>query len=312
MPRRRRGDKSLSGILPIDKPVGLTSADVVRRVGGALKIARIGHCGTLDPFASGVLALVLNEGAKLAAYLTASTKVYETEILLGVVTDTLDVTGKVLDQRPVEANASAVEKVLLSLKGVRPQVPPMYSAKKINGVRLYELARRGEEVEREAKTVEVLSVDILSVALPTARFRIAVSSGTYIRSLCAEAGEMLGCGGVRSALRRVAAAGFGIEDCVTLEDALNAAADISRHLLPLNDPRLPLPILVLDEAGVRHAMCGQLIPASSVLKAAPPGRDGIWRAVDAAGEVRALLSATEEGYRSIRGFAETGEMPKSG
>ncbi len=206
----------MDGIIIIDKEPGYTSADVVARLRGILKQKKIGHTGTLDPMATGVLPVCLGKGTRLCDMLTDSDKEYVADMLLGTVTDTQDITGAVLSCGPVEAGEDRVRRVIMEFVGEYDQIPPMYSAVKINGKRLYELARAGQEVERKARRVRIQKLEILEMALPRVKMRVACSKGTYIRTLCSDIGERLGCGGTMEGLRRTRAAGYCLRDALTL------------------------------------------------------------------------------------------------
>ena len=206
------------GILLVDKPAGMTSHDVVWRVRKLFDTKKVGHTGTLDPLATGVLVVLLGRATKACEYVSHDEKVYEATLRLGLTTDTEDVTGTVLSTSDTLPTPAEVEAVLPSFRGEILQVPPMYSALKVGGRKLCDIARAGETVEREPRPVTVKSL----VCEPTDssrdyRMTVRVSGGTYIRTLCADIGSALGCGGVMATLRRTEAGGFPIADCVTLE-----------------------------------------------------------------------------------------------
>ena len=205
-----------NGIINIYKEKGFTSHDVVAKMRGICKQKKIGHTGTLDPDAVGVLPVCLGNGTKLCDMLTDKDKVYEAELLLGVTTDTQDVTGEVLAQRDVTASESRVREAIESFVGDYMQVPPMYSALKVDGKKLYELARAGKEVERAARPVKIHGIDIISVELPVIKMTVSCSKGTYIRTLCHDIGEKLGCGGTMKSLKRTQVGIFKLEDSITL------------------------------------------------------------------------------------------------
>ena len=207
------------GILLVDKPAGMTSHDVVWRVRKLFGTKKVGHTGTLDPMATGVLVVLLGRAAKACEYVSHDEKVYEATLRLGLTTDTEDVTGTVLTTAESLPSPAEVEAALPAFRGEILQVPPMYSALKVNGRKLCDLARAGEVVEREARTVTVKSLFCEPAeASGDYRLTVRVSGGTYIRTLCADIGAALGCGGVMAALRRTEAGGFSIGDCVTLEE----------------------------------------------------------------------------------------------
>lgn len=208
----------LSGIINVYKEPGFTSADVVAKMRGICKQKKIGHTGTLDPAATGVLPICLGAGTKLCDMLTEKDKEYVAELLLGVETDTQDTTGTILRESPVSVTEDLVTEALMSFLGPYDQVPPMYSALKVNGKKLYELAREGKEVERKARRVEILELEILSMELPVVKFRVVCTKGTYIRTLCADVGARLGCGGAMESLERTRVGKFRKEDAHTLAE----------------------------------------------------------------------------------------------
>jgi tRNA pseudouridine55 synthase len=208
-----------NGIIVIDKPTKMSSARVAAKVKGLLGAKKIGHTGTLDPFASGVLVCCLNQATKLARFLLRGNKRYEAVLKLGASTDTQDVTGKIVGQ-PVEVTASEKEirKAFGRFKGVIDQKPPIYSALKHKGKPLYELARNGRPVQKPPRRIEILALDIARIELPYVAFSVLCSAGTYIRTLCQDIGVVLGCGGYLHALRRSECSGFTIAQAVTLPD----------------------------------------------------------------------------------------------
>ena len=208
----------IHGIINIYKEPGFTSFDVVAKLRGILKQKKIGHTGTLDPAAEGVLPVCLGNGTKLCDMLTDRTKVYEAVLLLGVTTDTLDTTGTVLRSAEVKCSREQAEDAILSFLGTYDQVPPMYSAIKVEGKRLYELAREGKEIERKSRPVTIHNIEIKSIDLPKVCFTVECSKGTYIRSLCQDIGEKLGCGGCMEHLIRLRSGRFAVENAYRLSD----------------------------------------------------------------------------------------------
>lgn len=211
-----------NGILNVYKEAGFTSHDVVAKLRGICKQKKIGHTGTLDPDAVGVLPVCFGSGTKLCDMLTDWDKEYIATLRLGVETDTQDLTGQVLFHAEEETVAAlAQEQVrtcILGFLGEYDQIPPMYSALKVNGKKLYELARAGKEVERKPRTVQIRELEILEMDLPTVRFRVVCSKGTYIRTLCHDIGEKLGCGGAMASLTRSRVGMFGIEEALRLSE----------------------------------------------------------------------------------------------
>ena len=210
----------INGIINVYKEKGYTSHDVVAKLRGILKQKKIGHTGTLDPDAEGVLPVCLGNATKLCDILTDRSKTYQAVLLLGTTTDTQDITGTVLSQRPVMAGEEEIRKAVLSFQGSYDQIPPMYSALKIGGKRLYELAREGIEVPREARKVEIHSIEIEELDILTGQVTITVgcSKGTYIRTLCHDIGEQLGCGGCMKSLLRTRAGEFHISKSLKINE----------------------------------------------------------------------------------------------
>lgn len=208
----------MNGILNVYKEKGFTSHDVVAKLRGILHQKKIGHTGTLDPDAVGVLPVCLGKATRVCDMLTEETKTYEAVMLLGVDTDTQDTSGKVLRTAEVTVTPEEVEAAALSFIGLYQQVPPMYSALKVNGKKLYELARKGIEVERKAREVQIFDLKILDMDLPRVRMEVTCSRGTYIRTLCYDIGEKLGCLGCMEHLTRSRVGIFSVEDSHTLAE----------------------------------------------------------------------------------------------
>ncbi len=208
-----------SGVLIVNKHVGVTSHDIVYKIRRLYGTPRVGHTGTLDPMASGVLAVLVGRAAKAAEYLVSDTKKYRAVLKLGITTDTEDTSGQVLTRSENIPPQDEVRRVCESFLGSYDQIPPMYSALKVGGQKLCDLARRGITVDRQPRRVEIFSLDVTATDTPdTYSLDVSCSSGTYIRTLCADIGEALGCGGVMAALQRRAAGGFAIEDAVTVAE----------------------------------------------------------------------------------------------
>ena len=238
-----------NGIINIHKEAGYTSHDVVAKMRGILRQKKIGHTGTLDPQATGVLPVCLGSGTKLCDMLTDTDKEYVAELLLGITTDTQDTTGKILTERPVEASKEQVREAVLSFVGDYEQIPPMYSALKVDGKKLYELARAGKEVERKARPVTIHDIEVLDINLPVVKMRVACSKGTYIRTLCFDIGEKLGCGGAMQSLVRTRAAGFALDDAVTLAELekLRDEGCVEEILVAVDKPFADCPALHVQE-----------------------------------------------------------------
>ncbi len=215
------------GMINIKKEAGYTSHDVVAKLRGILKQKKIGHTGTLDPDAVGVLPVCLGVGTKLCDMLTDSDKEYIAVFCLGITTDTQDMSGTVLTRQEVHVTPEQVKETVYAFQGAYEQLPPMYSALKVNGKKLYELAREGREVERKARTVNIKEIEILQMQLPKVQIRVACSKGTYIRTLCDDIGKKLGCGAVMESLLRTRAGVFHIEDALTLAQVEQLAREMS-------------------------------------------------------------------------------------
>ena len=226
----------INGITVIYKEAGFTSHDVVAKMRGICGQKKIGHTGTLDPMATGVLPVCLGSATKLCDMLADRDKEYVAELLLGVETDTQDTTGRVLAEHSVEVTEAQIYQAAFSFIGDYGQVPPMYSALKVNGKKLYELARAGKELERKARPVTIRELEILECAIPVVRFRVVCTKGTYIRTLCADIGGKLGCGGAMRKLERTRVGAFGLENARTLGEMQKLK----------DDNRLPEAVLPVD------------------------------------------------------------------
>lgn len=223
------------GVLLIDKPGGLTSHDVVDRVRRKLRMKRVGHAGTLDPMATGLLIILVGKATKLSQYLMSLDKTYEGTIELGKSTTTHDREGETVEEHPVpELDETTFKEFTKHFLGDQYQTPPMYSAKKVDGVPLYKLARKGKEIEREARVIHVSTFEVLKFELPCAEVRIRCSKGTYVRTIAHDLGEKIGCGGHLAALRRTAIEDFSVEDAIELAafEELAPAATLRRLIPP--------------------------------------------------------------------------------
>ncbi len=243
----------LCGVICVNKPAGFTSFDVIAKMRGILKMKRLGHAGTLDPMATGVLPVFAGRATKACDILPDHDKTYKAGFKLGITTDTQDSTGTVTSEKSVSGiGFEAVEVSLERFRGEIMQVPPMYSAVSVNGKRLYELARKGVEVEREARPVTIYELKLLEYdeANQCGTLEISCSKGTYIRTLINDIGDSLGCGGVMTSLVRTAACGFTLDDCVTLEQ-LQEAEDFSKFVKPVEELFADCPAVRLHGAQER-------------------------------------------------------------
>ena len=290
----------MNGIVIVDKPEGFTSHDAVAKLRGILHERRIGHGGTLDPMATGVLPVFVGRATRAAEFCENAEKEYIAGLRLGIVTDTQDTTGTVLESRPVSVTEEELIGVLSTFLGEQKQIPPMYSAVKVGGRKLYELARRGVEVERKPRDIVIKK---LSLEGKTDEgdyvLDVVCSKGTYIRTLCADIGDALGCGGAMASLRRIRAGAFTAQDAVTMEEIERAAAngEAESILLPVDTLFREYPAdTVTDEYDLKQVKNG------GGYKTALP--DGKYRIYGKSGEFL-MLGAAEDGYmRTIKSFFE--------
>ena len=245
----------MDGILCINKPKEYTSFDVVARIRGMSKTRRVGHSGTLDPMATGVLSVFIGNATKACDRMPTDTKSYTADFLLGKTSDTLDVWGPILSEQVSRVTEEELRSCLPEFRGEIVQIPPMYSAVRVNGQRLYDLARQGKEVERQPRTVFVHHLELLSfdAASQSGRLEISCSKGTYIRSILSDLGSRLGVGGMMTGLVRTAAGPFSLADCITLEEAqaLTEAGRLEERLLPVDRLFESLPEIRLNEVQSR-------------------------------------------------------------
>ncbi|WP_295750563.1 tRNA pseudouridine(55) synthase TruB [uncultured Oscillibacter sp.] len=283
-----------NGILIIDKPAGWTSMDVCAKVRGILREKRVGHGGTLDPMATGVLPVFVGRATRAVEFAENGRKEYLAGLRLGLVTDTQDVTGTVLETRPVPAGPAELEAALGAFRGDIRQIPPMYSAVKIQGKKLYELARKGQEVERKPRPVTIHELELLGAESETDyRLRCLCSKGTYIRTLCHDLGQALGCGGALYSLRRTMAAGFTLADAVTIQDVQERGEALLR---PLDGLFVQYPARTVRSPGQeKRVRCGNPITL-------PGTEDGTYRLYGQEGEFLCLSQAAGGTLTSIKNF----------
>ena len=283
----------MTGVLNLDKPAGWTSHDAVAKLRRILGERRVGHGGTLDPMATGVLPVFVGRATRAVEFLEAADKEYEAGLRLGIITDTQDTTGQILEERPVSITEEELRSAILDLRGERDQLPPMYSAVKVGGKALYAYARAGKDVERKPRHIPISSSEPLGWAGEEYRFRIVCSKGTYIRTLCHDLGETLGCGGAMSSLRRLRAGPFRLEEAVSLETVLERG---EACLLPLDSLFRDRPALTLDGEQARRVRCGNDIPAE--------GEAGQYRLYGPEGEFLALAALEAGRAKIIKSFFE--------
>lgn len=279
---------AISGVLVVDKPVGLTSHDVVQIIRKGTNIRRAGHTGTLDPRASGVLVVLIGPAVRLSEYVSASDKRYQAVIRLGEATDTYDSEGRVVSTSPVEITEEQFVQALQQFVGEIEQVPPPYSAVKVQGRKAYEIAREGEEVDLQPRKIKVYSLELLEWAPPEAVIDIHCSSGTYIRSLANDLGRVLGCGAHLVGLRRTRSGRFTLRDAVPLRKLREAFADGTwyQYLIPAAEALADWPAIELDHEQVDLVRHGHRIPGQ-------PGIGKLVRGINEQGELVALLEYDE-------------------
>lgn len=252
----------MNGILLVDKPIGWTSHDVVAKLRGILREKRIGHSGTLDPMATGLLVVFVGRATRAVEFAESDTKTYRAGLRLGQITDTQDTTGAILEARPTDGITQEIlETALDAFRGPQTQLPPMYSAIKVGGKKLYEIARQGGEVERKPREITIHSLTLLDGAGTDWNLEISCSKGVYIRTLCHDIGVALGCGGCMSNLRRTRAGDFSVEDALSLE-AIAQAADEERAtslLRPVDSLFAGYPAVTIPEREIKRAKNGNVI-----------------------------------------------------
>lgn len=265
----------IHGVINVYKEKGFTSHDVVAKLRGILKQKKIGHTGTLDPDAVGVLPVCLGSATKLCDMLTDRNKEYIAQLQLGVVTDTQDMTGKVLKKSEVWHKEEEIRKVILSFQGESTQIPPMYSALKVNGKKLYELAREGKEIERKARTIQITEMEIQEMNLPLVRMRVVCSKGTYIRTLCNDIGEKLGCGGAMKSLIRSRVGEFMLEDALTIGqiEALRDQGSLAEKIVRVDELFREYPACVIENSWKRLIENGNGFGKEQVSKMSEPAAE---------------------------------------
>ena len=287
------GETHMNGIVIIDKPQGWTSQDVTARLRRVFNTRRIGHGGTLDPMATGVLPVFVDRATRGVEFFEHAGKTYEATLRLGLTTDTEDTSGEVLEEKEVHISEEKFMAILPRFRGKIQQIPPMYSALKINGQKLVDLARKGRTVERQPREIEIFELTCLEFASNTARLRVRCSKGTYIRTLCKDIGEALGCGGCMAALRRTAAGEYTIEEAVPLQELLEST-EPEKYLRPVDSMFRQHPAVTLTEKQEVRCRNGGTFSVKMA--------NGTYRAYSAAGEFL-MLAKVEDGVMStIKSF----------
>ena len=285
----------MNGIVIVDKPQGWTSQDVTARLRRVFNTRRIGHGGTLDPMATGVLPVFVGRGTRGVEFFEHAEKTYETVLQLGMTTDTEDTTGTVLKTRDVHISETEMSEILSQFRGKIMQVPPMYSALKINGQKLVDLARKGKTVERQPREIEIFELELLEFAGSTARLRVRCSKGTYIRTLCKDIGEALGCGGCMAELRRVRAGEYTIEEAVPLQVLLDTDKP-EEYLRPVDSMFRNYPAVTLTSNQEKRCRNGNSFSVQM--------EPGTYRAYSKAGEFLMLAKVEDNIMSTIKSFFE--------
>lgn len=310
----------MDGIINVYKEKGFTSHDVVAKLRGILHMKKIGHTGTLDPDAVGVLPVCLGKGTKLCDMLTDTDKTYEAVMLLGTVTDTQDLSGNVLEKNKVEVDEMTVIEAITSFVGEYEQIPPMYSALKVNGRKLYELAREGVEVERKPRNVAIRSIHIndmsLDDATPTVTMTVTCSKGTYIRTLCDDIGKKLGCGACMASLVRTRAGRFNIDESFTLNQiaAMQLKGELDACVISVDD-MFDYPKVTASESFAKLLYNGNILPKDTVTAGVEESTDAAETAVmpgrvrlyNEAGKFIGIYSFDGNSYTPIKIFYADGD-----
>ena len=283
----------MNGIVIVDKPQEWTSQDVTARLRRVFQTRRIGHGGTLDPMATGVLPVFVGRATRGVEFFEHAEKTYEATLRLGLLTDTEDTSGTVLETRDVHISETEFLEILSQFRGKIMQVPPMYSALKINGQKLCDLARKGREVERKPREIEIFELECLEFSGLTARLRVRCSKGTYIRTLCKDIGEALGCGGCMESLRRISAGAYTIDESVPLQDLLETE-DPQVHLRPVDSMFAHYPAVTLTPKQELRCRNGN----SFTLHIA----DGTYRAYSPEGEFLMLAKTQDNVMSTVKSF----------
>lgn len=286
----------MNGVLIIDKPAGWTSMDVCAKLRGVFHEKRVGHGGTLDPMATGVLPVFLGRATRAVEFATDSDKEYYAGIKLGLTTNTQDTTGEILEEHPVTTDRAALEAILPQFTGPLEQIPPMYSAIKKDGKKLYELARKGIEVERKSRSIIIKELELMEqTGENTYTLRVLCSKGTYVRTLCHDIGTALGCGGAMCSLRRSMAAGYTLKDAVTLDQILTAESpDV--FVRPVDSCFMQYPAVSIDGKALFMAKNGSAFPWN--------GEEGTYRVYDTDGNFLLIGSCKDHMMVTIKSYFE--------
>lgn len=288
----------MNGIILVDKPRGFTSHDVVAKLRGILRQRRIGHSGTLDPMATGLLVVFVGRATRAVQFAENHEKEYIAGLRLGLVTDTQDITGSVLSESGEHAQETELLEILPEFMGEQSQIPPMYSAIKVEGKKLYELARKGIEAERKPRKITIKTLELVGREEDDFILRVVCSKGTYIRTLCHDIGQRLGTGAVLSSLRRTAAGGLSVNDAYTLEEinTLAQAGRLEEVIRPVDSLFYEYPAVTLTQEQKNRCLVGNSFAFA--------GEDGSYRAYDAEGNFLMLALVEKGQMRTIKSFFE--------
>ena len=289
-----------AGIIIIDKPEGWTSQDVAAKLRGVFHERRVGHGGTLDPMATGVLPVFIGRATRAVEFFESAEKEYVAGLRLGLETNTQDTTGETLAEQPVSVTKEQVQEVLTTFLGPQQQLPPMYSAVKIGGKKLYELARQGKTVERKPRNIEILELELLEGEGADYVIRVRCSKGTYIRTLCHDIGQALGCGGCMSSLRRTGAGCYGIEQAVTMEELLAMESPEAR-LLPVDSLFAHLPAVTVRQNQLKPVYNGGAVKI-------PALTDGQYRVYGPDGAFLMVGQAKQGMLHTVKSFFEVKDL----
>lgn len=290
-----------NGVINIYKEKGFTSHDVVAKMRGILKQKKIGHTGTLDPDAEGVLPVCLGSATKLCDMLTDKEKEYVAVMRLGVVTDTQDLSGTVLRESPVDVSEEDTLAAIKSFEGEYGQIPPMYSALKVDGKRLYELARQGKEVERKPRQITIFETEILSVNMPEITFRVRCSKGTYIRTLCHDIGEKLGCGAAMADLKRTQSGQFKVDTAITLSELeqIRDGDSVYKVLIPVDEMFADYAAVHVPEEITRLVQNGNSFYLNQIFERRMFGNEEAVRVYDRTGRFYGVYRFTHAGNKFV-------------
>ena len=289
-----------AGIIIIDKPEGWTSQDVAAKLRGVFHERRVGHGGTLDPMATGVLPIFIGRATRAVEFFESAEKEYVAGLRLGLETNTQDTTGETIVEQPVSVTKEQVQEVLTTFLGPQQQLPPMYSAVKIGGKKLYELARQGKTVERKPRDIEILELELLEGEGADYVIRVRCSKGTYIRTLCHDIGQALGCGGCMSSLRRTGAGCYGIEQAVTMEELLAMESPETR-LLPVDSLFAHLPAVTVRQNQLKPVYNGGAVKM-------PALTDGQYRVYGPDGAFLMVGQAKQGMLHTVKSFFEVKDL----